>query len=190
MVLSEMAKLMPKLMLTEVTYLNDYLGCDVSKTLLCIISLYFVCVDFLITIQFAFQFYVLRNSILTIMTEVILNILSKDNLMDEEREIRNFLLSVLEEHILDTAGHVRSKVFQLWGKLQSNHAIPKNLQPVILEKMLHHLSDKAGLARKNAAGCVTCFLVTNPFSGEVIIIFFTTFFWLFGIKMLDLDVSL
>lgn len=106
---------------------------------------------------------------MSVITEVIITVFTKDTLTDEERESRDEFLAILEEHILDVAAHVRSKVFQFWARLHSETAIPLKLQNIILESIIPHLHDKGALARKNAAACVTKFLTHNPYGGEVIL---------------------
>lgn len=113
------------------------------------------------------QPYVLRNSILTIITEVILNVLTKHELGIEEREHREDFLRILEEHIHDSAALVRAKVCQNWARLQAENAIPLNMIHRILDKIVQRLGDKGALVRKAAASCVTDFLKHNPYGPKV-----------------------
>lgn len=110
----------------------------------------------------------LRNSILSIITEIVLEVLTKHDLTEEEMESRDDLLGILQEHIWDVSAQVRSKVFQHWTRLQTQNAIPRNLQPIILQRAVEHLIDKGAIVRKNAAVCVTQFLSHNPFGAQVI----------------------
>ncbi|XP_017786740.1 PREDICTED: condensin complex subunit 1 [Nicrophorus vespilloides] len=140
MVLTQMAVQMPDLMIPEVMYLNKYLAHDS---------------------------YHLRNSVLSVMVEVILAALTRNDLNEEEKESRDELLEILEEHIADVAASVRSKVFQHWCRLQKENAVPVKMQNVILEKAIFHLRDKAANVRKVAANCVTTFLEYNLFGAKL-----------------------
>lgn len=109
----------------------------------------------------------MRNSVLHVISEVVLRVLTKNDLNEEQRECRDDFLSILEEHICDTSAHVRSKVFQEWAKLQQENAIPLKIQTQILEKAVAHLRDKAANVRKSAANCVTTFLSHNIYAATV-----------------------
>ncbi|KAK4878019.1 hypothetical protein RN001_010525 [Aquatica leii] len=139
-VLLEMSNVMPDLMIPEVMYLHHYLNEDS---------------------------YTLRNSVLHVITEVVLQVLTKPNLTETERESRDTFLSYLMEHIDDTAALVRSKVFQHWSRLQQENAIPLKIQYEILERAVFHLRDKAANVRKAAAICVTTFLSHNIYGSKL-----------------------
>ncbi|KAJ8939307.1 hypothetical protein NQ314_011165 [Rhamnusium bicolor] len=139
-VLSSMAVLMPDLMIPEVMYLNKYL---------------------------AHESVTLRNSVLTVITEVVINVLSNHDLSEEQRESRDEFLVILTEHMDDVAALVRAKVIQHWARLQKESAIPLKYQHQILEKVIEHLYDKGALVRKSAANCVTTFLAHNTFSANL-----------------------
>lgn len=104
------------------------------------------------------------------MVEVVLNVLTKEDSTEEQKEQRDELLLILEEHIDDTTGFVRTKVFQHWSKLQIENAVPLKMQTRILEKAVLHLRDKAAMVRKTAANCVTVFLSHNVYGAEVCVI--------------------
>ncbi|KAB0791130.1 hypothetical protein PPYR_02930 [Photinus pyralis] len=139
-VLFEMANLMPDLMIPEVMYLTRYL---------------------------AHESYTLRNSVLHVITEVVLNVLTKNNLTEEQRESRDEFLSILMDHIRDTSALVRTKVFQHWSRLQQENAIPVKIQSEVLSRAVMHLRDKAANVRKTAASCVTTFLSHNIYSSSL-----------------------
>ncbi|KAF5285103.1 hypothetical protein FQA39_LY16792 [Lamprigera yunnana] len=139
-VLLQMANVMPELMIPEVMYLDRYLSHDS---------------------------YTLRNSVLHVITEVVLQVLTKDDLSEEERESRDDFLAILKEHIQDTAALVRAKVFQHWARLQQENAIPLKMQSDILEHCIIHLRDKAANVRKAAANCVTVFLSHNIYGSKL-----------------------
>ncbi|KAF5285204.1 hypothetical protein FQR65_LT13319 [Abscondita terminalis] len=133
-VLVGMSNVMPDLMIPEVMYLNRYLYEDS---------------------------YTLRNSVLHVITEIVLKVLTKPNLTDEERESRDTFLSYLLEHVSDVSALVRAKVFHHWSRLQEENAIPRNYQTGVLEQAVVHLRDRAANVRKAAANCVTTFLSYN-----------------------------
>lgn len=109
----------------------------------------------------------LRNSILTIITEVILVVLTGHDLTEEEQNLRDGFFDVLLDHICDSSAIVRSKVFQHWARLQVQNAIPKKLQHIILKKAITHLRDKGALVRKFAAVCISEFLAHNIYAAYV-----------------------
>ncbi|KAK9876242.1 hypothetical protein WA026_012541 [Henosepilachna vigintioctopunctata] len=140
LVLVEMAILMPDMMIPEVMYLTRYLYYE-STTL--------------------------RNCVLSIITEIVLKVLTKHNMTDEERDSRDEFIAILVEHISDNSPLVRSKVFQHWARLQKENAIPLKNQNEILEKAVEHLQDKGASVRKSAANLVTAFLSHNSFSFDL-----------------------
>ncbi|XP_018328034.1 condensin complex subunit 1 [Agrilus planipennis] len=113
------------------------------------------------------QSYTLRNSVLSVIAEVVLTVLSKDNLNEEEKDSRDELLEILEDHIFDTSSFVRTKVVQHWAKLQKENAIPLSVQNSVLEKIVGRLYDKGANVRKSAANCVSTFLTHNIYGAEL-----------------------
>lgn len=109
----------------------------------------------------------LRNSVLAVIVEVVLTVLTKHDLSEEEKESRDDFLSILEEHTADESAHVRTRVFQHWSRLQTNNAVPRKMQYGVLEKAIAHLRDKAALVRKAAAACVTTFLTHNLYGAKL-----------------------
>lgn len=140
-ILVELTAIIPELMIPEVLYLVKYLNHE-SHTL--------------------------RICILTIITEVIICVLCKEQMTDAEKETREELLKQLEMHIVDINAHVRAKVLHLWTKLQVEGVIPVNRLADILEKGARRLQDRTVIVRKNAVVMVTKFIETNPYSSEVI----------------------
>ncbi|XP_066159014.1 condensin complex subunit 1 [Euwallacea fornicatus] len=135
--LTALAGSLPELMLPEVLYLNKYLYHEPAT---------------------------LRNSVLNVITEVILHVLSKHDLNEEETEYQEGFFTILTEHIRDNSAHVRARVMQHWSRLQEATAIPRHLVNDVLKKIVvNHLHDRSALVRKNAANCVTTFLQYNTF---------------------------
>lgn len=114
-----------------------------------------------------FQSIPLRISILNVITEIVLNVLTKHDLSEEQKESRDEFLEVIIEHILDTSAVVRAKVIQNLAKLQKENAIPLTFQNEVLSKVIKHLKDKGAAVRKNAINCITTFLEHNPFGANV-----------------------
>ncbi|KAJ8973310.1 hypothetical protein NQ317_019181 [Molorchus minor] len=109
----------------------------------------------------------LRNSVLSVITEVVINVLTGHDLSDEQRESRDDFLAILMEHMEDVAAIVRSKVVQQWARMQKESAIPLKYQNQVLEKVIERLFDKGAMVRKSAANCVTTFLQHNAFSANL-----------------------
>lgn len=136
----ELAINMPTLMMPEVLYLNKYL---------------------------AHESHILRNSILTIIVEIILAVLNKQNLSEEEKEDRELFLNILQDHILDINGLVRAKVFSLLSRLQEENALPIKTQINVLDKAVQHLRDKVVAVRKSAVNCIKVFITHNIYGADV-----------------------
>lgn len=139
-VLTNMATAMSELMLPEVVYLQNYLTHESPN---------------------------LRNSILAVIVEVILTVLTKPDLSDEHRQFRDELIDILTEHIRDTAAQVRAKVFQHWARLQKEDSVPLKVQSRILGHVVAHLCDKSALVRKSAANCLAAFLKFNKYAAHL-----------------------
>lgn len=101
------------------------------------------------------------------MTEIILNVLTKRELSEENKQYRDDFLTILIDHIEDVASSVRAKVFQHFYRLQKENAIPIKNQNTVLEAAVLHLRDKYCSVRKWAIQCVTAFLSHNIFSANV-----------------------
>ncbi|XP_044255431.1 condensin complex subunit 1 isoform X2 [Tribolium madens] len=138
--LTELAMVVPNLILPELENLNRYLAHDSVP---------------------------LRQAVLNVITEIILNVLTKHNLSDQEKESRDECFDTLIEHILDNSAVIRAKVIQHLAKLQKENAIPLAFQNEVLSKVIKHLLDKSAAVRKCAVNCVTTFLEHNPFGANL-----------------------
>ena len=122
-----------------------------------------------------------RISILSIITDVILNLLSKDDLNDDERNTRNKLFNFLLMHMTDLSSFVRAKVAQFFLKLQASEAIPLIFYFPIMEQAFSRLNDKTIWVRKYSINLINRMIDSNPFSANVSILKFNSFiddFWL------------
>ncbi|XP_063220920.1 condensin complex subunit 1 [Bacillus rossius redtenbacheri] len=111
--------------------------------------------------------YPMRNSVLTVMSEIVLKQLSSENLSEEDRETRDEFLGKLQEHLLDTCAFVRSKVLQLWLKLCQAGAVPIACQGPLLTAVTSRLHDKSSNVKKYAVQLLTAFMESNPFAARL-----------------------
>lgn len=111
--------------------------------------------------------YTLRMCVLNIIVEVTINALSHEDLSDEQKDNRDLFLQQLEMHILDSSANVRSKVLNLWCKMQIENAIPIEKLSHILHIACGRLKDKVATVRRNVLILITRFIQTNQFSSMV-----------------------
>lgn len=157
--LTELAGLIPELLVPEVLNLQTYLTFDV---------IFFFKPSFILLLALILlQSVPLRASVLNVITEVVLKMYTKHDLSEAEKESRDDFLDILIEHMRDTAAVVRARVLANLTKLQMSCSIPLKLQPTVLELVIRHLEDKAVLVRKAAITCVTTFLQHNPLGSNV-----------------------
>ena len=62
-----------------------------------------------------------------------LQVLTKEDMTDADRDDRDSFLECLQDHIHDVHAHVRSHALQIWAKLCTNKCIPLTRQHQILE---------------------------------------------------------
>ena len=86
--------------------------------------------------------YMLRKSILSVFTEIVLKLFTGEKLEDAARETRDQYLDCLEDHIHDVHAHVRSSVLQSWYKLCTSKAIPLQRQCQLLKLVVGRLKDR------------------------------------------------
>lgn len=111
--------------------------------------------------------YPMRNAVLAIIGKVVARCLSDNSSDRQTREMREQLLDILEEHILDVTTFTRSKVLQVWTKLCEEGLIPKDRLSSLIEAVVGRLRDKSVYVRKNAVLFLTAFLNRNPFSAKI-----------------------
>ncbi|XP_057379225.1 condensin complex subunit 1-like [Daphnia carinata] len=117
----------------------------------------------LLSVHLDEESFTLRNSVLSIFAEIVLQELSGENLDDRKRELRDQLLEPLLEHLHDVHSFVRSKTLQLWHKLSLKQAIPLSLQHKVLSMTTGRLNDKTGTVRKNAIQLLIVLMQGNPY---------------------------
>ncbi|XP_071442797.1 condensin complex subunit 1-like [Hetaerina americana] len=111
-----------------------------------------------------FESYTMRICVLGVLTEIISQLLSGDDLDEAAKTSRDSFLDHIENHMHDVNAFVRSKVLQYWQRLCREKAIPLSRQHDVLEKAVGRLSDKSNLVRKYSLQLVRAFLEGNPFA--------------------------
>jgi len=59
----------------------------------------------------------MRNCVLGILGEIVIRVLSKENLDNNQKVTRDHFLDKLEDHIHDVNAFVRSKTLQVWNNI-------------------------------------------------------------------------
>nr|XP_006124233.1 condensin complex subunit 1 isoform X2 [Pelodiscus sinensis] len=108
--------------------------------------------------------YVMRNAILTAMAEMLLKVLSGDQLEEAARGTRDQFLDTLQAHLCDVNGFVRSRVLQLFTRIVQQKALPLARFQAVVSLAVGRLQDKSVLVVKNAIQLLAAFLSNNPFS--------------------------
>ncbi|XP_050793006.1 condensin complex subunit 1 isoform X1 [Gopherus flavomarginatus] len=108
--------------------------------------------------------YVMRNAILTAMAEMLLQVLSGDQLEEAARGTRDQFLDTLQAHLCDVSGFVRSRVLQLFTRIVQRKALPLARFQVVVSLAVGRLQDKSVTVVKNAIQLLAAFLSNNPFS--------------------------
>lgn len=116
---------------------------------------------------FIFQPYVIRNSVLTVIGNVIKRDLSHESLEKEQKELRDEFLEDLLNHLEDVSSYVRSKALQIWNEMKVEGAVPLAWHIKVLRMTVERLEDKTATVRKNAITLLKSFLETNPFAAKV-----------------------
>lgn len=115
--------------------------------------------------------YSMRICVVGVLGEIVLSILTKENLDDNYKKMRDEYLNCLEEHIHDVNAFVRTKVLQTWQKLCLGKAIPVSRINRLLELVIGRLNDKSTNVKKQAVHLIRDLLEGNPFCGQVIVFF-------------------
>lgn len=111
--------------------------------------------------------YTLRNGVLGVMGEILLKVLSKDDLDNKMKSTREQFLECLTEHIHDVNAFVRSKVLQIWLNIVNEKCLPLTWQDKVLTMVIGRLQDKSSQVRKNSIQLVTAFIKCNPFAAKL-----------------------
>ncbi|XP_030327492.1 condensin complex subunit 1 isoform X2 [Strigops habroptila] len=108
--------------------------------------------------------YMMRNAILTAMAEVLVQVLNGDQLEEAARGTRDQFLTMLQAHVCDINGFVRSRVLQLFTRIVQCKALPLTQFQSVASLAVGRLKDKAVVVVKNAIQLLIAFLSNNPFS--------------------------
>ncbi|XP_072035794.1 LOW QUALITY PROTEIN: condensin complex subunit 1-like [Amphiura filiformis] len=111
--------------------------------------------------------YTMRNGVLGVMGEIVMKVLSKENLDKKAKATRDQLLDTLEDHIHDVNSFVRARVLKIWLSLCEAIAIPLSRQHGLLELVVGRLHDKTAGVRKGSVQLIKALLMTNPFAAKL-----------------------
>nr|KAG5706434.1 hypothetical protein BaRGS_032827 [Batillaria attramentaria] len=107
--------------------------------------------------------YSLRNGVLGMMGEILIRVLSKEGLDQNQRINRDGFFDRLQDHIHDIHAFVRSKVLQIWLTIVSE----KVRQEALVGLVLGRLQDKSSQVRRYAIQLLTAVLRCNPFAAKL-----------------------
>ncbi|NWU63916.1 CND1 protein, partial [Pterocles burchelli] len=108
--------------------------------------------------------YMMRNAILAAMAEVLVKVLNGDQLEEAARGTRDQFLNMLQAHVCDINGFVRSRVLQLFTRIVQCKALPLTQFQSVVLLAVGRLKDKSVVVVKNAIQLLAAFLSNNPFS--------------------------
>ncbi|KAK2528299.1 condensin complex subunit 1 isoform X1 [Columba livia] len=108
--------------------------------------------------------YMMRNAILAAMAEVLVQVLNGDQLEEAARGTRDQFLNILQAHVCDISGFVRSRVLQLFTRIVQCKALPLTQFQSVVSLAVGRLKDKSVVVVKNAIQLLAAFLSNNPFS--------------------------
>ncbi|NXK07890.1 CND1 protein, partial [Herpetotheres cachinnans] len=108
--------------------------------------------------------YVMRNAILAAMAEMLVQVLNGDQLDEAARGTRDKFLSMLQAHVCDVNGFVRSRVLQLFTRIVQCRVLPLTQFQSVVSLAVGRLKDKSVMVVKNAIQLLAAFLSNNPFS--------------------------
>uniref|UniRef100_H2ZI75 Condensin complex subunit 1 N-terminal domain-containing protein n=1 Tax=Ciona savignyi TaxID=51511 RepID=H2ZI75_CIOSA len=93
--------------------------------------------------------YLMRNSVLSVIGEIIMQCLSKEGLDNQAKQARDQFLDILYDHAnLDVNAFVRSRALHIWLNLVSQEHLPVKRCSELAELCVRLLLDKSNLVRK------------------------------------------
>jgi condensin complex subunit 1 len=109
--------------------------------------------------------YLMRNSILFIIGEIIIKVLNEENIKNDLKlkQTRNELLDTLCEHIYDVNAITRSKTLQIWRKICDEKKLPLQYQNEIMRRCVGRMEDMASGVRKSAFQLLCDMIKKNPY---------------------------
>nr|AAD15962.1 pEg7 [Xenopus laevis] len=135
--LTELAERIPAIMMPSISVLLDYLDGEN---------------------------YMMRNAVLTVMGEMVVRVLSGDQLEEAEKSTRDQFLDTLQEHLHDVNTYVRSCVIQIYSRIVQEKALPLSRFQSVVTLVVGRLFDKSVNVCKNAIQLLASFLANNPFT--------------------------
>nr|XP_009862227.1 condensin complex subunit 1 isoform X2 [Ciona intestinalis] len=114
--------------------------------------------------------YMMRNSVLGAVGEIIIQCLSKEGLDEKSKQARDQFLDILYDHAnLDVNAFVRSRALHVWLNLVSENSLPVKRCPDLVELCVRLLLDKSNLVRKVSVQLLEALLRKNPFRDNLTI---------------------
>jgi len=110
--------------------------------------------------------YSMRKCVLGVLGEIVIKVLSSEDLDENNKDLRENFLDVLEDHMHDVSSYVRTRVLEIWDNLCEGKCIPLNRQHRVLELAVGRLQDKSSLVRKIAVRLLTSMLNCNPYAAR------------------------
>lgn len=111
--------------------------------------------------------YTMRNCVLDIMGELLVQNLCSESMDDSSREMRNTFLDHLQDHFLDTNAYVRSKALKVWQHLAQEKAIPLSRMSGLIRDVISRLGDVSWTVVKSAIQLVKTILENNPYGAKM-----------------------
>lgn len=89
--------------------------------------------------------YLMRNSVLYIYGEIIINVLNQEATSKDLKlkQMRNELLDTLSEHLMDVNSMCRSRTLQIWKRIYEEKAMPLNYMNQLMKKCTERMEDSA-----------------------------------------------
>ncbi|CAH8495400.1 unnamed protein product [Heterobilharzia americana] len=109
--------------------------------------------------------YQMRNCVLSVIAEILPIFAKREHLNSNERVQRDRLMDLLQEHIHDVNGYVRSKALQIWHNIVVQGGLPVSRQSklaALLVGSLGAMLDVSASARKNACKTLTAMILQCP----------------------------
>ncbi|XP_069099190.1 condensin complex subunit 1 [Pleurodeles waltl] len=108
--------------------------------------------------------YMMRNAVLSVMAEMVIRVLSGDQMDEAARKTRDQFLDSLQDHMHDVHAFVRSKVLQILCRVVQEKALPLSRFHDVVTLTVGRLFDKSVNVCKNAIQLLATFLANNPFT--------------------------
>lgn len=110
--------------------------------------------------------YAMRKCVLGVLGEIVIKVLTAEDLDENNKDLRENFLDVLEDHVHDVSSYVRSRVLEIWDNLCKERSIPVARQHKVLELAVGRLQDKTATVRKVAVKLLTDMLECNPYAAK------------------------